>query len=85
MKFKFVLNDLIMCYKIVNLLVHIRQPEHFTFVEAEHIRYTRQTTAIINNVDKTLIRERSHMTSAAEGGGGFEMLTVADKGGGEGV
>ena len=29
-------------------------------------------------------RERSHMTSAAEGGGGFEMLTVADKGG-EGV
>ena len=28
------------------------------------------------------VRERSHMTSAAEGGGGFEMLTVADKGGG---
>ena len=28
------------------------------------------------------IRERSHMTSAAEGGGGFEMMTVADKGGG---
>ena len=24
------------------------------------------------------------MTSAAEGGGGFEMLTVADKGGGGG-
>ena len=31
-----------------------------------------------------LVGERSHMTSAAEGGGGFEMLTVADKGG-EGV
>ena len=31
--------------------------------------------------NSTLIRERSHMTSAAEGGGGFEMLTVADKGG----
>ena len=30
----------------------------------------------------SLLRERSHMTSAAEGGGGFEMLTVADKGGG---
>ena len=34
-----------------------------------------------------VLRERSHMTSAAEGGGGggggcFEMLTVADKGGG---
>ena len=28
------------------------------------------------------LRERSHMTSAAKGGGGgFEMLTVADKGG----
>ena len=30
------------------------------------------------------LRERSHMTSAAEGGGGFKMLTVADKRG-EGV
>ena len=29
-----------------------------------------------------MVRERSHMTSVAEGGGGFEMLTVADKGGG---
>ena len=28
------------------------------------------------------VRERSHKTSAAEGGGGFEILTVADKGGG---
>ena len=28
-----------------------------------------------------IIGERSHMTSAAEGVGGFEMLTVADKGG----
>ena len=32
-----------------------------------------------------MLRERSHMTSAAEGGGGFEMLTVADKGGGGGL
>ena len=32
-----------------------------------------------------MIRERSHMTSAAEGGGGFEMLTVADKGAGGGL
>ena len=29
-----------------------------------------------------VIRERSHITSAAEGGGGFKMLTLADKGGG---
>ena len=27
-------------------------------------------------------RERSHITSAAEGGGGCQMLTTADKGGG---
>ena len=30
---------------------------------------------------KGSIRERSHMTSAAERGGGFKMLTVADRGG----
>ena len=30
-------------------------------------------------MDTFILRERSHMTSAAEGGGGFEMLTVADK------
>ena len=29
-----------------------------------------------------MLRERSHITSATEGGGGFEMLMVADKGGG---
>ena len=56
MKFKFVLHDLIMYYKIINLLIHIKLPEHFTFVEADQVRYTRQTAAIINNVDKTLIK-----------------------------
>ena len=38
---------------------------------------------IINNAviaTKSVVWERSHMTSAAEGGGGFEMLTVADRG-----
>ena len=44
---KFVLNYLIMYYKIINLLVHIKLPEHFTFVEAEQVRYTRQTSTII--------------------------------------
>ena len=34
----------------------LKLPEHFTFVEAEQVRYTRQTSAIINNVDKTLIK-----------------------------
>ena len=33
------------------------------------------------NINRLNLRERSHMTSAAEEGG-FEMLTVADKGGG---
>ena len=56
MKFKFVLNDLIMYFKIINLLVHIKLLEHFTFVEAEQVRNTRQTTAIMNNVNKSLIK-----------------------------
>ena len=56
MKFKFVLNDLTMYYKIINLLVHIKLPEYFTFVDPEQVRYTRQTSAIINNVDKTIIK-----------------------------
>ena len=55
-KFKFVLNDILMYYKIINLLVDIKLPEHFTFVEAEQVRNTRQTSAIINDVDKTLIQ-----------------------------
>ena len=41
---------------IINLLVHIKLPKHFTFVEADQVRYTHQTSAIINNVDKTLIK-----------------------------
>ena len=48
MTFKFVLHDLISYYKIINLFAHIKLPEHFTFVEAEQVRYTRQTSAIIN-------------------------------------
>ena len=45
-----------MYYKTINLLVHIKLPEHFTFVEAGQVRYTCQTSAIINNIDKTLIK-----------------------------
>ena len=36
------------------------------------------------HITEFTVWERSHMTSAAEGGGVFEMLTVADKGGGGG-
>ena len=52
-----------MYYKIINLLVHIKLPEHFTFVEAEQVRYTRQTSAIINNVDKKIIKCNIRPTS----------------------
>ena len=41
---------------VIRRVVHIKLPEHFTFVEAEQVRYTHQTSAIINNVDKTLIK-----------------------------
>ena len=44
----------------------------------------RKTKVMILITSINYLRERSHMTSAAEGGGGFEMLTVADKGGGGG-
>ena len=37
MKFKCVLNDLVMYYKIINLLVHIKLPENFAFVEAQQV------------------------------------------------
>ena len=37
---------------------------------------------ILNTLRFIANRERSHMTSAAEGEGGFKMLTVAEKGGG---
>ena len=53
-KFKLVLNDFNI--QIINLLVHIKLTEHFTFIEAEQVRYTRQTSTIINNIDKTLIK-----------------------------
>ena len=39
---------------------------------------------VVKSHFRNILRERSHMTSAAEGVGGFEMLTVADKGGGRG-
>ena len=33
-----------------------------------------------NAISKSSVGERSHMTSAAEGGGGFKMLTVGGRG-----
>ena len=40
MKFKFELNGLTMYYKIINFLVHIKLPEHFTFVAQKSFSLT---------------------------------------------
>ena len=86
-KFKFVLNDILMYYKIINLLVHIKLPEHFTFIEAEQVRYTRQTSAIINDVDKTLInvildqpvKDLGIVSSIGQWTYGTVYLSISDK------
>ena len=54
-KLKFYQNDLIFFYKIVNSLVPINLPEHFTFIDGEKLRYTRGTAQVIDKKDKTQI------------------------------
>ena len=54
-KFKFMLTDLVLFYKIINSLVPINLPENFTFVIADDVKFTRNTSAIINSMDKTRI------------------------------
>ena len=49
-----------------------------------HLSMSHDRKTLPQHASSSQVRERSHMTSAAEGGGGFEMLTVADKGGGGG-
>ena len=73
MNFKFVLNDLLMYYKIIILLVHIKLPEHFTFVEAEQVRYTRQTSAIINNYGLKLLHFALIIYEAKDLGSAFRI------------
>ena len=55
-KYKFYLNDLILFYKIFNSLISIRLPKHFTIVQAEQTRLTRNTSEIIEHKDKTFIK-----------------------------
>ena len=45
-KMKFMLNDLVLMYKIINSLVPINLPEQFTITDPSHVRYTRQTSNI---------------------------------------
>ena len=54
-KMKFYLNDLLLFYKIIYSLVSIMLPEHYTFINGEDLRYTRQTADIIDKKDTTSI------------------------------
>ena len=55
-KSKFALNDLILFYKIVNCLVPIDLPVHFTFIKHNDVKYTRKTANIIDEKDVTSIK-----------------------------
>ncbi len=52
-KSKFIYNDLIMFYKIVNGLVPISLPEYITVTQPEETRYTRSNAPIHNLTDRT--------------------------------
>ena len=52
-KSKFALNDLILFYKIINSLVPINLPEHFTIIKPEDVRLTRKTATILDEKDVT--------------------------------
>ena len=51
MKLKFIYNDLVLFYKIVNELVPIEFPDHISVCNAEGSRFTRQNAAIHNLSD----------------------------------
>ena len=53
LKLKFLLNDLILFYKIVNLLVPISLPDEFSLVDPKDLRFTRSTQSIISLDDKS--------------------------------
>ena len=50
-----------------------RNKQNFTFISFN-----------AGTVKEYTVRERSHITSSAEGGGGFQKMTLDDGGGGEG-
>ena len=55
-KFKFVFNDLVMIFKVVNSLTPIQIPQEFFIVTPEKVRHTRSTQNIINHNDKTMYK-----------------------------
>ena len=55
-KLKFALNDLSLFYKIVNKLVPIHLPAHFSVIRPGDVRLTRNTCNVIDNMDLTQIK-----------------------------
>ena len=53
MKLKFIFNDLVMFYKIVNELVPISLPSYITVCVPDDVRYTRRNAAIHNLSDSS--------------------------------
>ena len=53
LKLKFLLNDLVLFYKITNFLVPITLPSQFTVIDPNNVRYTRSTQNVIELNDKT--------------------------------
>ena len=53
MKLKFIFNDLLIFYKIVNNLVPIDLPSYITRCVPEDLRYTRRTAPIIDHTDSS--------------------------------
>ena len=54
-KLKFAFNDLVLLYKIINSLIPIKLPDEFCLRNPNHVRYTRQTSNVIDLKDKTQI------------------------------
>ena len=52
-KLKFILNDLVMFYKIVNELVPISLPSYISVCEPDDVRYTRRNATIQNLSDRS--------------------------------
>ena len=56
MKFKFIYNDLVMFYKIINKLTHAELPSYISLCQPNDTRYTRSTSAIHENIDLSTFR-----------------------------
>ena len=52
-KMKFIYNDLVMFYKIVNHLTPVELPDYITVSEPENTRFTRHTASVHNSGDNS--------------------------------